>query len=74
MYIVNDSNRGRGNIQHVMERDLSDEEIRTAYVAMTRPRKILIIAIPLGIETDLLRRRFPEWMVEQRDIPLSEYL
>ena len=73
LYIVNDSTRGKGNIRHIAERDLSDEEVRTAYVAMTRPRKILVIAIPNGTEDKILRKRFPDWIIEQKDILLREY-
>lgn len=39
------------------------EELRTAYVAMTRPRSILVVAMPVGIKTQYLAR-FNAFVVE----------
>ena len=45
-------------------RDVKDEEIRTAYVAMTRARKVLVVGIPNTIKVKTLKR-FPttEWSI-----------
>jgi superfamily I DNA/RNA helicase len=71
LFVVNDSIRGKGNIKQIIEKELVDEEVRTAYVAMTRPRKILVIAIPLGTDNVLLQKRFPQWMIDHKNLPLS---
>ncbi|GAP12985.1 superfamily I DNA and RNA helicase [Longilinea arvoryzae] len=75
LYIVNDSTRGgaKGNITQITTNDLNNEEVRTAYVAMTRPRKILVIGVPIGTQENLLRNRFPDWMIDQLNIPLQDF-
>ncbi len=60
LFIV--TNRGKCTTKQLAERPLGDEEIRTAYVAMTRPRKLLVIAVPKNTDPKRLHR-FPEWMV-----------
>ena len=70
LYIVNDSNNGKGNIKHIVENELKDEEVRIAYVAMTRPKKILVVAVPNKVTDDQLAKRFPNWMIEQKRLNL----
>jgi DNA helicase II / ATP-dependent DNA helicase PcrA len=71
MFIVNDNNGKKGKIKQIHEADLKDEEIRTVYVAMTRPRKILIIAIPEDSDEKYLSK-FPDWMIQQKKSKLIE--
>lgn len=40
-------------------KSLNDELIRIAYVAMTRPRKLLVVAVPRG-DNDKILKRFPK--------------
>lgn len=51
----------KGNIKELATVSDGHEEIRTVYVAMTRPRKLLIIAVPDNTEKEDLHR-FPDWM------------
>lgn len=44
--------------------DLDCEMMRTAYVAMTRPRKYLAVAIAMPSKTSILNARFPESLWE----------
>lgn len=75
LYIVNDAVKGRakGNISQISNNDLNSEEVRTAYVAMTRPRKILVIGIPVGTNENLLRNRFPDFMIRGMNTSLNEF-
>lgn len=45
--------------------DLNDENMRIAYVAMTRPRKVLVVAMP-KVKSRKVYRRFPndKWVYE----------
>ena len=56
----------KGTAKQLWEKSDGDEEIRTAYVAMTRPRKLLVVAVPQDTKRKYLRR-FPKWM--KSDLP-----
>lgn len=61
LFVVSDSQSRKGTAKQLAELPSGHEEIRTAYVAMTRPRKFLMVAIPKGTDRRLLHR-FPKWM------------
>jgi DNA helicase-2/ATP-dependent DNA helicase PcrA len=61
LFVVSDSKSRKGTAKQLGEQPDGDEEIRTAYVAMTRPHKLLVVAIPKDTKREYLRR-FPEWM------------
>lgn len=62
MFVV--TRAGKCTVRHLAERPPGDEEIRTAYVAITRPRTLLLVAVPERTDRKLLHR-FPEWMVRE---------
>jgi ATP-dependent exoDNAse (exonuclease V) beta subunit len=50
-------NQKKGNAKQLSKRINPDyEELRTAYVAMTRPRRLLVVAVPKGNDHKLLWR------------------
>ncbi len=57
----------KGTAKQLAERPPDDEEIRTAYVAMTRPRTLLVVAVPKNTDPNRLHR-FPQWMVKCREL------
>lgn len=59
--VVSDKGSRRGTARQLGERPDGDEELRIAYVAMTRPRKLLVVAVPRGTDMTHLHR-FPAWM------------
>ena len=65
------TSRGKCTTKQLAERPLDDEEIRTAYVAITRPRKVLVVAVPKGTDPKRLHR-FPKWMVTGQSLRGSE--
>lgn len=56
LLIVNQNGKMTSNV--INQYPLGSEEIRNAYVAMTRPRKLLMVAIPNTVKDNDLRR-FP---------------
>ncbi len=56
LLIVNQNGKMTSNV--INQYPLGSEEIRNAYVAMTRPRKLLMVAIPATVKDKDLRR-FP---------------
>jgi superfamily I DNA/RNA helicase len=61
LFVVSDQASKSGTAAQLGKRPIDDEEIRTAYVAMTRPRKLLLVAVPKGTDTKYLKR-FPDFM------------
>lgn len=57
------TSRGRCTVKQLAENPTSHEEVRTAYVAMTRPRRILVVAVPDRTDPKYLAR-FSEWRFE----------
>lgn len=61
LVVIPEHHAAKGNIKELATVSDGHEEIRTVYVAMTRPRKLLIIAVPDNTEKENLHR-FPDWM------------
>jgi superfamily I DNA/RNA helicase len=61
LYIITDRRGRKGRVKDINNNHLEDEEVRTAYVAMTRPRKLLVIAVEEGTKVEELSR-FPDWL------------
>jgi superfamily I DNA/RNA helicase len=61
LFVVSDNRSKKGTAKQLGELPDGHEEIRTAYVAMTRPRKLLVVAVPKETDRSYLKR-FPKWM------------
>jgi DNA helicase-2/ATP-dependent DNA helicase PcrA len=61
------SNRGKATVKQIATLTSADEELRNVYVAMTRPRKLLVVAIPDNTSEEYLLR-FPKEIWEYRAI------
>ncbi len=53
LFVVSDSRSKKGKAKQLAGAD-GDEEIRTAYVTMTLPRKLLVVAIPKDTKREYL--------------------
>lgn len=69
LLIVGSNGKMTSNVLNT--KDVFDEEIRNAYVAMTRPKKILVVAIPNTIKDDTLVR-FPKDLWDYQEVKLRE--
>jgi superfamily I DNA/RNA helicase len=53
------AHKRRGDLEQWLSPNQSEEdERRTGYVAMTRPRKILVVAVPRGTDVSTLKEHF----------------
>lgn len=68
LYVITDRRGRKGRLKDINYNPLDDEEVRTAYVAMTRPRKLLVIAVEEGTKKEELPR-FPDWLKPPKPLP-----